>query len=182
MRLWKKALSLVLVSAMAFSMCACGRRTFNIDAFCLNLLRTYLLQVPDFPKRTCYHHYPGKREYPDQYVWCILIQHRQSNLSFCQDINSTYKQCNPGKRKYQYNKWIWFGFSVADYSDQADHKKKLSKQHKKNSRMILQLGTKQHRCNRSQSPDQAKHSNYNSLRIVVLIITHIFPVPLTLLR
>ena len=24
MRLWKKALSLVLVSAMAFSMCACG--------------------------------------------------------------------------------------------------------------------------------------------------------------
>ena len=74
------------------------------------------------------------------------------------------------------------GFSVADYSDQADHKKKLSKQHKKNSRMILQLGTKQHRCNRSQSPDQAKHSNYNSLRIVVLIITHIFPVPLTLLR
>ena len=49
---------------MLSSMCACGRRTFNIDAFCLNLLRTYLLQVPDFPKRTCYHHYPGKREYP----------------------------------------------------------------------------------------------------------------------
>ena len=26
MRLWKKALSLVLVSAMAFSMCACGSK------------------------------------------------------------------------------------------------------------------------------------------------------------